>query len=87
MALVTEEISLSNDTPVQILSSSLVARHVEVMGSGTYLGAANNNSHGFHLFDYRTLLFTLAAGDSLWAWADAGNAGVIQLLASTALGL
>lgn len=87
MALVTDEIELSGNSPVQILSSSLVARHVEIAGSGAYLGSANNNAHGYHMFDYRTTSFTLAAGDSLWAWADSLGTGVIQILASTALGL
>lgn len=87
MTLVLKEVEVTGTTPVQILSSSLVARHLHVMGAGAYLGPSNSNAEGFHLFDYRTLPFTLAAGDALWAWADTTGSGVVQLLASTALGL
>lgn len=87
MALVLKEVVVTDDTPVQILSSALVARHIHILGSGAYVGSSNSNTDGFHLFDYRTVPFTLAAGDALWAWADTLGSGVVQLLASTALGL
>ena len=56
MALILDEIVVTNSTPVLILpSTALIARHIQLMGSGAYVGAANSNANGFHLFDYRTV--------------------------------
>jgi len=89
MALITEEVYLSTTTPTQLVSSALVARHVylHVVNDGLFLGSANDNTHGAKMLPGDALTFTLAAGDALWAWASSGNAGPVDYIISTALGL
>lgn len=89
MTLITDEVYLNSTTPVQLVTSALVARHVyiNVVNDGLFLGSANDNSKGAKMLPGNALTFNLAAGDSLWAWASSGNAGPVDYIISTSLGL
>ena len=87
MALVTKEFAITSATPVKILPSALFQRQIYIeTTAGIIIGSSSAGSpDGIRMANGGVLTFALASGDELWAWADTGSTGTVQILSSSAL--
>jgi hypothetical protein len=87
MPIVSERHTLSNTTPIKVVSGStqsqLVQLHNGTKSSNEYIIIGNTNvtiTTGYHIDNAESIQITLGPGDDLWAVSDP-NGLVLHVLA------